>query len=229
MLRAFGDELWIADGSQVTAIAGFCYPTRMAVIRLTDGGLWVWSPVEPTPGLRAAVEALGPVRHLVAPNALHHLFLGDWMDLHPGAEVHAAPGLRGKRRDLAFDDDLGDRIHPDWAGQIDQEVVRGNLIVEEVVFFHRPSRTVLVADLLQQLPRGRPGWRGVVARLDLMTGDEPAVPRKFRLAFVRRRAARGAVGRLLDWPARGVVMAHGTPVEEDGQAFLRRAFAWLVV
>ena len=228
MLHPFTDDLWIADGPDVEAVAGFSYPTRMAVVRLSDGGLWVWSPVEPSPDLRAEIGVLGPVRHLVAPNALHHLFLGNWLRAYPEARIHAAPGLRLKRRDIAFDSDLGDEAHPNWAGEIDQVVVRGNLIAEEVVFFHRSSRTVLFADLLQQFPPDRfPGWRGVVARLDRMTGAEPTVPRKLRAAFVRRRAAREAVRRVPDWPARRVVMAHGTPVEEAGQAFLHRAFAWL--
>ena len=229
MLRAFGDDLWLVDGPDVEAMAGFSYPTRMAVVRLADGGLWVWSPIEPSPERLAAVDALGPVRHLVAPNSLHHLFLPDWARAYPEAKVHAAPGLRRKRRDVAFDGDLGDEADAAWAGEIDQVVMRGNLITEEVVFFHRPARVVLVTDLLQQVPVGRlAGWRGFVARLDLMAEAEPTVPRKFRVAFVGRRAARDALRRVLAWPAQRVIMAHGTPVEEDGQAFLRRAFAWLM-
>jgi hypothetical protein len=88
------------------------------------------------------------------------------------------------------------------------------------------SGTVLFTDLLQQTPKNT-GWRALVARLDLMTGPEPQVPRKFRLAFTDRRAARAALQRILAWPARKVLMAHGTPVEKDAQEFLRRAFAWL--
>ena len=39
MLKPFGHEIWTADGPQI-AIAGFHYPTRMAVIRLPDRGLF---------------------------------------------------------------------------------------------------------------------------------------------------------------------------------------------
>jgi hypothetical protein len=104
----------------------------------------------------------------------------------------------------------------------------GNRITTEVVFFHRPSATVLFTDLLQQFPPGWfRGWRALAARLDLMTGPEPAVPRKFRAAFVDRRAARAALARVLAWPSSKVVMAHGRPVEREGQAFIARAFRWL--
>ena len=89
MLTSFAEDIWIADGPVVTAALGFHFPTRMAVIRLRDGGLFVWSPVALTAELRAGVEALGAVRHIVAPNALHDLFLAEWGRAFPGAQLHA--------------------------------------------------------------------------------------------------------------------------------------------
>jgi hypothetical protein len=225
MLTEFGRDIWIADGTEV-AVAGFRYPTRMAAIRLMDGCLFIWSPVALTAELRAAVDALGPVAHIVAPNSLHHLFLAEWKRAYPAAKLYAPPGLRRKRADIAFDVDLEDGF--DWGGEIDQVAMHGNRITTEVAFFHRESRTALFTDLLQQIPVGTlTGWRALVARLDLMTGPQPAVPRKFRLTFTDRRAARGALAKVLAWPAEKVVMAHGTPVEADARAFIRRAFAWL--
>lgn len=227
MLKQFGREIWIADGPDAV-VAGFRYPTRLAVMRLSDGGLFIWSPVALTDGLRAEVDALGPVRHIVEPNALHHLFLPEWKRAYPDAKLHAPPGLRAKRADIAFDADLGDVPDPSWAAAIDQVMVRGNCITTEVVFFHAASGTVLFTDLLQQIPAELlSGWRSVLAKLDLMTGPEPSVPRKFRFAFTGRRAARAALDKILRWPARKVLMAHGTPVENDAPAFLRRAFRWL--
>jgi hypothetical protein len=60
-----------------------------------------------------------------------------------------------------------------------------------------------------------------------MATTEPSVPRKFRLAFLDRSVARAAVRRILDWPAEQLVMAHGPPIEHDGQAVVARAFRWL--
>jgi len=227
MLEPFGDEIWIADGAPVIAIAGFHYPTRMAVIRLADGGLFVWSPVGLTDALHAAVAALGPVRCIVAPNALHHTFLSEWAAAHPSAALYAAPALRAARTDIAFTAELANDAPPVWAGQIEQAIVR-NTIADEVVFFHRASGTALFTDLLQQMPRGwYKGWRALVARLDRMTGSEPQTPNKFRMAVRDRAAARESLARIRGWPARRVLMAHGEPVREDGAAFIARAFAWL--
>ena len=56
-----------------------------------------------------------------------------------------------------------------------------------MVFFHLKSGTVLFTDLIQQLPASLfSGWRALVAKLDLMVGPEPSVPRKFRVAFTNR-------------------------------------------
>ncbi|QND63114.1 DUF4336 domain-containing protein [Mesorhizobium loti] len=229
ILREFGPGIWIADGPTVTAAAGFHYPTRMAVIRLSGGGLFIWSPVELTDELRAEVDALGEVRFLIPPNSLHHVFLGDWQQSYPNAKVYAPPGLREKRRDIRFDGDLNDTPDTDWADDLDQVVMRGNRITTEIVFFHHASRTVLFTDLIQHFrPGWFKGWRALVARLDLMVAVEPSVPRKFRAAFTDRRAARAAIERVLAWPAEQVLMAHGEPVTENGQAFIRRAFRWLV-
>ncbi len=212
----------------MVTVLGFRYPTRMAVIRLADGGLFVWSPVALTDDLKTKVTALGPVRHIVAPNSLHHLFLPEWVNAFPEALVSAPPGLRAKRKDIAFDADLDDRPPPDWAGEIDQVVMRGNKITTEVVFFHRASGTILFTDLLQQFPSGwHTGWRALIARLDLMVEEEPAVPRKFRLAFTDKELARAGLAQIRSWPAEQVLMAHGTPVIENAKDYLRRAFNWL--
>jgi hypothetical protein len=227
MLQPFGEEIWLSDGP-ATAVAGFRYPTRMAIVRLSGGALFLWSPTAISDELRKAVDALGEVRYIIAPNSLHHLFLGEWRDAYPAARLYAAPGLRQRRKDLEFDGDLEDAPPGEWSREIDQVVMRGNLITTEVVFFHRQSRTAIFTDLIQHFsPTWFSGWRAVVARLDLMTAAEPEVPRKFRTGFFDRRIARAALGRIRAWPAERVLMAHAAPIESEGQAFISRAFRWL--
>lgn len=227
MLQLFGPDIWIADGPVVVAAAGFHYPTRMAVLRLGDGGLVVWSPVELSPALRAAVDALGPVRFLAPPNVLHDSFLAQWRDAYPEAAIFAPPGLRARRPDIGFAGDFASGAVVAWAGEIEHVVLR-NALASEVVFFHRASGTAIFTDLLQRFPSGWfRGWRALVARLDLMVEREPSVPRKFRLAFTDKAATRVALEQILNWPVEKVLMAHGEPVTRDGAAFLRRAFDWL--
>lgn len=226
----FGPDLWLSDGPEVTGAAGFKFPTRMVVIRLpTEGGLWVWSPVSLTDEVRSAVDDLGEVRHLVAPNSLHYTFLAKWAKAYPDARVYAAPNLGEETAGTAIDVTLGNVPDPTWHGAMEQVVVRGNFITAEVVFFHRTSSTALVTDLVQQMPPDQyRGWRALVARFDLMTAPIPSVPRKFRLATTNKTASRHAIEQILKWPAEKLVIAHGPPIETDAQAVLRNAFSWLV-
>lgn len=227
MLQSFGPGIWIVDGPVVNGMAGFHYPTRMAVIRLTSGGLVVWSPTGLTDALRDEIGELGPVRHIIAPNILHHMSLPDWHAAFPEAQVHGLPGIEEKRPDVRFSSTLNDTAHPDWAAEIDQVIVP-NSIADEAVFFHRDSGTVIFTDLLQNLPSGWfTGWRGLVARMDLMTGDLARVPRKFRMALRPKDIVRKRIAQIQEWPTERVLMAHGTPVTERSETFLKQAFAWL--
>jgi hypothetical protein len=227
-LIEFGPEIWIAQGPIVTAAAGFRYPTRMAVIRLANGDLVIWSPIALSDELHARLSTLGKVCYLFPPNSLHHVFLDGWQKAYPDARIYAPPGLREKRKDIRFDGDFDEAMVAAWTEDLDLAIMRGNWITTEVVFFHRKSDTVLFADLVQQFrPGWFRGWRAVVARLDLMMGAEPSVPRKFRIAFTDRSAARASLQSILAWPARKVLMAHGEPVVECARAFIKRAFRWL--
>jgi hypothetical protein len=227
-LRAHGPELWLADGAPVRFLGLFRYPTRMAVVRLADGGLWVWSPIALADALAAQVEALGPVRHLVASNALHHLFLSEWSRRFPEARLYAAPGLARKRPDLAFHADLGEAPEPAWARDVDQIVFRGSLLLDEVLFFHRASRTVLVCDLVQRLdPAHATGLRGALLRLWGLVGPDGGTPREWRASFWNRRAARAARAKALAWNPARLVVAHGVLTGEDGRESLARGLRWL--
>ncbi len=228
MIAKFADDIWTVDGPDVPSM-GFRFPTRMAVLKLSGDDLFIWSPIALTEELRHAVDEIGRVRCLVAPNSLHHLYLLEWKDAYPEADIYAAPGLQKRRPDLPLNGELGRAPASIWSDRIDQVVVRGNVITTEVVFFHRSSATVLFTDLLQNYEPGWfTGWQGLIARLDLLIGARPRVPRKFRVGFIDRGAARESVHSILTWPAKNVLMAHGTPVVGGGADYIKDAFAWLL-
>lgn len=228
MLQPFAEEIWTVDGP-IISVVGFPFPTRMIVIRLSDGGLFIWSPVALSEALRSAVDQLGPVRHIVAPNHLHDLFIAEWQRAYPEAELHAAPRLRRRHPELKWGDDLGDTPAPEWAKDLDQVMVRGVLVTTEVVFFHRRSRTVIFTDLIQQFEPGWfNGWRGLIAKLDKMTSPRPTVLVKYRIAFHDRSIARRAVQQILAWPSEGLLAAHAPPIKHGGRAAIAQAFSWLL-
>jgi Domain of unknown function (DUF4336) len=226
-LEPFGNGLYLADGPTVPFFT-FPYPTRMALARLADGSVWVWSPVALSPELARAVDALGPVRHIVSPNKIHHLFLKEWVERWPDAALHAPPGLARKRRDLRFDSELGDPPDPAWSADIDQVIFRGSFALEEVVFFHRPSRTAIVGDLVQRMdPSHLKGWKGLLMRLDGLVGENGSAPREWRASFLRRGPGRAARAKVLAWQPERLVIAHGACARENATQILTRALAWI--
>lgn len=226
-LEPAGPEFWIAEGPVVPFLS-FPYPTRMAVARLANNDLFVWSPIALDELLKAEMDALGRVAHLISPNKLHHLYLGEWKTAWPAAGLYASPGLAAKRPDLAFDAELGDTPAPAWREEIDQLRFDGSPFLTEVVFFHRPSRSAIFCDLIQNFRRGWfSGWRGVLARLDGIVAPDFGPPRELRLSFLDRTKARANLNRILEWHPHQVVIAHGGWARTGGEAFIRKAFRWL--
>lgn len=227
MLDEFGPSLYVADGPTVPFF-GFPYPTRMAVARLSDGSAWVWSPIALSGQLARAVESIGPVRHIVTPNKIHHLFVADWVARWPGARVYAPPDLARKRPDLHFEAELGDAPDPGWAADIDQVVFRGSIAMEEVAFFHRVSRTAIIGDLVQRFPESElSGWRGLLMRLDGLAGPRGSTPREWRASFLRRDPARAARATVLGWNAERLLIAHGECAQTDASKILAEALRWI--
>ena len=227
MLEEFGPSLYFADGPSVSFF-GFPYPTRMAVARLSDGSVWIWSPVALSPEIESAVDALGPVRHIVSPNKIHHLFLSAWAERWPDACVYASPGLAARKAEVHFDAELGDEAEPAWSEEIDQVIFRGSFAMEEVVFFHRPSRTAILCDLIQRHdPEKMRGWKGMAMRIDGLVGDRGSTPREWRASFLKRGPARAARERVLAWEPERLLIAHGVCVQGDATAIIADALAWI--
>jgi hypothetical protein len=227
VLDEFGPSLYVADGPTLSFF-GFPYPTRMAAAVLADGSVWAWSPIALSPELERAVDSLGPVRHIVSPNKIHHLFLEEWARRWPDARLHAPPGLASRKPELHFDAELGEEADPAWAAEIDQTIFRGSIAMEEVAFFHRPSRTAIVCDLVQRHdPADMTGLKGLLMRLDGLVGESGSTPREWRASFLRRGPAREAREKLLAWEPRQLVIAHGACAREDATAILARALAWI--
>ena len=223
MFRELASDLWVTERPQ--RFFGIEMGTRMSVVRLADG-LFVHSPVHLDNDTRRALDALGPVRAVVAPNRYHHLYVGEYFTAYPEARIYAAPGLPEKRNDLSFHGALTDEAPVLWAGQIDQLVFRALPVLNDVLFSHRRSRTLIVTDLVFNLLHTDSFAARLVFSLDGAYGRF-GPSRLWRLLTRDRAAARAAVDRILSWDFDRVVMAHGDVLETGGHEAFRQGFAWL--
>jgi hypothetical protein len=218
-------DLWIAERRQ--RFYGLEVGTRMTVMRLADGSLLLHSAVALTPELRRELDALGRVRYVVAPNRVHHLHAGEVAQAYPGAQLWIAPGLERKRPDLVYVAILGDEAPAPWKGEVDQVFFRGRPYENEVVFFHRASRTLILCDLAFNFgPRSDAPTRWLMR---LLRSYGSFGPSKLDPLLIRdRAAARESLERILAWDFDRVIVAHGEVLASGGREALRRGYGWLL-
>jgi hypothetical protein len=232
--KPVAEDVWIVDSGPQTVFGVLHLPVRMTVLRLADGRLWLHAPTRWRSVLVDALEDLGRIRHLVAPNGAHWTHLFGWHNACPSALVWAAPGvarkLRRARQPVPIRAELGDAPPGDWAGQIEQAAFRGRGGFTEIAFFHRASGTLVLADTVQALEPARldPPTRLFARAVGATRGETPAHLRRVFGDAAHRAANRAAAERLLAWAPRRVILAHGAWFRDDAPARLERAFAWLL-
>lgn len=225
MLTSIANEVWAAGGE--ARMGGIRFPTRMVVVRLPSGNLWVHSPVGLTDELATDIDALGPVAHLVAPNIFHHLSMADWKSRYPGATLWAPPGLAKKRPDLTIDRSPERGRTDAWEQAIDTESIEGATGIEEWVFFHRPSASVIVTDLAFHVHHTEHAYTRWMLWLVGVWG-KLAQSRLWRIFVTDRHAAARSVQRVMAWPGKRLVMAHGEVIEGETAPLIAQACRWLL-
>src|SRR6266542_3295563 len=138
-LQPLDRDLWVID--HALAMGGLSLGTRTTVLRLPDGSMALISPGPLDDAGAAAVTALGPVRALVAPNTMHHLWLADARRRFPDARLYAPPALAKKRPELPIDVALPASPAPDVLVPI---AVAGMPRLDETAFVHRPPPTLVL-------------------------------------------------------------------------------------
>jgi hypothetical protein len=226
-LEKFAENLWMVDGPSVRNF-GIPLPTRMIVIRLTDGTLWVNSPVSTPTHELDRIKALGPVRYLVAPSQLHLWRLEEWRELFPDAEPWGPPKVPKRFKQLPLAGVLQDAPPDCWAQDLDQTLFKGNCFLEELAFYHKKSRTLIMTDFIQNhpIPAGRP-ILSVIWKLAGVAYPAGGVPVDIKLSFTDRKLARRSLAKLLSWDFDKLVIAHGVCVDRDAKPFVKKAFRWL--
>ncbi len=222
-LQQLHEDVWSSTAPQT--MIGLHLGTRMTVVRLPSGGLWVHSPIPLTDSDHAQLQELGPVEHILAPNLYHHLHVGPMTAAHPDAVVHARPRLRRKRSDLRIDADL-DGSTPDAWGNVFTAVHIEGTMLDEVVFLHRPSRLLISCDLVENFSTC-PHW---ATRMYLKMGgiwQKPGLARPLRLVFRDRPKARACIDRVLELDFDGVVLSHGDLIPEGGREIVAATYEWL--
>ena len=234
--KPLAPHIGIADGPiERVGLLGMKMPlpftTRMTVVQLASGDLFLHSPIAFDAALAKRLRSLGRVRHLVSPNRGHYAHIGEWAREFPEAIAWASPGVRERARSqrigVQFQRDLTTQAPPDWRDDIDQTIVPG-AVLDEVVFFHPASKTLIVADTIINFePERLSQPYRLIARLMGICSPGGGLSPDLRLAFwPKKRAVRGAYEQVLSWRPERVILSHGRCFDANGGIVIWHAFRW---
>lgn len=223
MLKKVGEGIWCAR--QDLKLFGCNIGTRMTVVRLANGELWLYSPVELTDELRAQLDALGPVTHLVSPNTFHHIYLKRYAEAYPHAKVYAMPQLAKKRPDLANIQSLSELKNDAFGPELQWLIFQGRAGYRELLVFHPQSATLLLCDLAFNLQVTTTPWEHFILSLYGVKG-------KFGPTLLERFLTKGAPGRevwprILAWDFQRIIPCHGEILDRNARAVFRHAFEYM--
>ncbi len=218
------DRIWHAQAP--LSFAGISMKTRMSVVRLADGKLWIHSPIRLGPALRQSLDELGDVGYVCAPNRFHHLFVDQFMACYPQALLFVAPGLPKKRPAIRCNRILSNEPEPEWDGELDQLLFEGMPMLNEVVWLHRKSKSLILTDLCLYLKEDAAAVTRILMRV-LGGYRTLGMSRTIRLMVKDRNKARASRDRILNWDFERVIVSHEHIVMWNGKDAVARALAWL--
>jgi hypothetical protein len=226
LLEYVPDLVWVKEHQ--LSIMGGAIRTRMTVLRL-NGGLCLHSPVEIDDSTREAIEKLGEVIALVAPSNCHHLYFISAQQAFPRARTFGTADVQRKRKDIRFDEIIGEDPPSCWRGQMDQVFV-GNRVMREVDFLHRASRTLVAVDLVENFSNQTAGTncvlRAMLTPLGMWGRPRPAPELRW---FTRdRETARKSIERILTWNFERAIIAHGDLLTQSPHDAIREAWRWVL-
>jgi hypothetical protein len=234
--KPFGVDIGVVDGpfEYLTAASvrlPLPFTTRMTVVRLGNGDLFLHSPIAYNAGLADELVSMGRVRHLVSPNQFHYAHIGEWSRAFPDALTWASPGVRRRARargiDVQFKRGLGSSAPEEWRDDIDQAGIPGG-IFGEIVFFHKRSKTLILTDTILNLELDKltQPWR-FATRMTGMYYPRGQIFFGMRLPMLlQRKKTRATIRTILAWQPERITLAHGRCFESSGSEILRRVFAW---
>ena len=232
--KPLAPDIGIVDGPfEYFAVAGIRMPmpftTRMTVVRLGNGDLFLHSPIAYDEKLASEITRMGTIRHLISPNEWHYAHVGEWQRAFPDAFVWGSRAAERRARarhiEVSFTRYLDPQPPPEWCADLDQALMPGG-IFKEFIFFHRASGTLILTDTIVNLDPEKTDqpWLAV-AKLTGMTAPKGGLFFGLRLPLLlQREKAKAAFRQIREWHPERIVLSHGRIFETNVEAAVSRLF-----
>ena len=219
------NTIWIKE--YPIRYAGTRFNSRMTIIRLLNGNLFIHSPCEIDEHTKSTIEKLGEVEFIVAPGSYHYFYVSSAQSAFPNAETFICPGIERKIPEIDFDWLLGDRPDERWGDDFEQVLVRGNKYIWEVAFYHKATKTLILVDLIENFTNETEDvnwllklWWKVVFRM----WDKPKPAPEYQLGWNNKIAACKALKRILSWDFERIIISHGNLIEKNAKEVALQAW-----
>src|SRR5690242_19946488 len=197
------------------------FPHAVTVMRKRDGGLIVHSPAKLDDATRAALTSLGDVASIVWPSWWHDLYLPQWAAAYPDALLYVAPDLRRAVFGKSNARVLAEAVEVDPDVRV-AAVDRLGVWFDESVFLHRPSKTLVVADLVVNVRPGLPFSTNAFFAL-MGTQPGPKIPWFYRTVARDKRRLRAQLDHIASLDFERLIVGHGDNVLSDARAVFAAA------
>lgn len=217
LLREVADHLWTQKFP--LSVLGGCQNRVVTVIRLSSGQLIIHSTAPFVPADLREISSLGHPQWIVDAMLRHDTFSREGREAFPNAEYLVPEGFPNF-------EELGCRpllpVPPEWDSEVEVLLIEGMPAVKEHVFLHRPSRTLIVADLVFNF-HPAPGWTGFCRKTLMGVRESPDSARLYPLQIKNRDAYDRSIGRMLSWDFDRIIVGHDTVVPSNGRDALAAA------
>ena len=208
--------------------AGCHFSSRMTIVKLSTGQLWLHSHCEITPKLKSEIEALGQVGVIIAPGNYHHLHVSSYQDAFPSAQTFVCPGVEKKQPTLKFDRIL-DSCKPQevYKEDFEQMLIQGNRVINEVAFLHKESKTLIVTDSIELIGDSTPGTNWVLRfwwKYLLRMWNVPKPAPEYQMGWNDKALAKKSMEKISQWDFEKVIISHGENITEDAKNVVHRAW-----
>ena len=218
-MRQISENLWLL--SYPLRILGIDIRRNVSVIRLASGKLVIHSTAPFTDDDIAGIRALGEPGWVTEPMLDHDTFSEAGHRAFPDIPFLAPAG---------FDERVSFEVRPldpppsEWLPDLTVVPIEGVPGFSEHAFFHAPSGTLIVCDLLFHFPEVRSLWAKLLLLPTLGPHPAPAFSWRFKSAIKDHEAFRKSLETLLALPIQRIIPGHGEVLESDAHARAKRVF-----
>jgi hypothetical protein len=217
-MKQLADNLWVKV--YPLALMGTLLGRTVTIIRVSSGKLVLHSMAPFSANDVEQIRACGEPSWLVEAMMLHDTYARQGRDQFPGLPFLAPKGFN---QIVKFATQPLLPAPAEWSGEIEIFPLAGVPRLQEHVFLHIPSRTLIVADLVFNFNREETGWDYFFHHYLAGMKRYPSLSRIFRLCIHDHSAFRDSLAPILAADFDRIIVGHGRTVERDGKALLRRA------